>query len=199
MNLRCPCYLVSCSQTGFFLFYGWEKDLVHQRYNFCSDFHPVWVGDDWCQQQLLKCVNFLSVHHLRMIECLGPRAPHSQVWSWTMIEFQQALTLDLLKSRFILKRATTQTTCTISFCHYNSASCDPSSSLWISWSLLAAQEVNTFKKLLLTPIIIPIITHPRLGGSLNRNYIVDIPDPFPAPIQKKKRVGLRETTCYLAE
>ena len=36
------------------------------------------------------------------------------------------------------------------------------------------QEVYTFKKLLLTPII----THPRLGGSRNRNCIVDVTDPF---------------------
>ena len=30
------------------------------------------VGDDWCQQQLLKRVNFPSVGRLRMIERLAP-------------------------------------------------------------------------------------------------------------------------------
>ena len=47
---------------------------------------------------------------------------------------------------------------------------------------LAAQEVNTFKKLVLTPI-----THPRMGGSLNRNCIVDVPDPFSRPHTKEKK------------
>ena len=32
------------------------------------------VGYDWCQQQLHKHLNFLSVRRLRMIECLVPRA-----------------------------------------------------------------------------------------------------------------------------
>ena len=146
------------------------------------------VGDDWCQQQLLKCVNFMSVHRLWMIEYLVPRTHPSHMWSWKM-EFQQALPLDLLKSRFILKRMMTQIikrACTISFWHYNSASGDPSSRLRISWSLLATQKVNTFKKLLLTPMI----TRPRLGGSLNRNCIVDVPDPFfPHPCKRKKQSG----------
>ena len=45
-----------------------------------------------------------------------------------------------------------------------------------------------FEKLLLAPII----THLKLGGSLNRNCIVDVPDPFPAPY-KRKAVWLRST------
>ena len=125
-----------------------------------------------------------TVYEWLNIWCLAPIT----VTSWKM-EFQQALALDIFKSRFILKRMMTQTikwACTISFWHYNSASGDPSSHLRISWSLLATQKVNTFMKLLLTPII----THPRLGGSLNRNCIVDVPDPFfPHPCKRKKWSG----------
>ena len=74
------------------------------------------VGDDWCQQQLLKRVNFLSGSFVNGSPGGG------------------------------------------------------------------AHEFYTFKKLLLTPII----THPRLGGSLNRNCIVHVPDPFSRPHVKEK-------------
>ena len=44
-------------------------------------------------------------------------------------------------------------------------------------------DFSRYKKLLLSPII----THPNLGGSLNRNCNDSVPDPiFPDLIQKKK-------------
>ena len=57
-----------------------------------------------------------------------------------------------------------------------------------------AHEFYTFKKLLLTPII----THPRLGGSLNRNCIVHVPDPFfPPPYKRKKWSGYARLRIHL--